>query len=178
MRSDRRARFEEVVAAVSPDLHRYLLRRLVDPQESQDALSEVFLAAWRREGDLPDDEVEARMWLFGIAHNVMRNALRARTRRSAATARIVEAHRTGARSDLVAANDDGDHDRVRDLIAALPEGQRELVRLHHWEGLQLQEAAVVLGISASAARSRYATARRTLREQLETSTGSTAVSSG
>lgn len=43
---------------------------------------------------------------------------------------------------------------VRDAVARLPEVQRELVMLIHWDGLSIVEAAGVLGLNASTARSR------------------------
>lgn len=38
--------------------------RRIDGPDAADLLSETMLTAWRRIDDLPQDDVEARMWLF------------------------------------------------------------------------------------------------------------------
>ncbi|WP_083709912.1 sigma factor-like helix-turn-helix DNA-binding protein [Leifsonia sp. ALI-44-B] len=43
----------------------------------------------------------------------------------------------------------------------------ELIRLIYWDGFHSHEAAIVLGVSASAARSRLSKARATLRAELK-----------
>lgn len=62
------------------------------------------------------------------------------------------------------AADDGDE--VRDAIARLGPDRAELVRLVHWDHFTLVEAAELLGIPASTARSRYAKANEELRATL------------
>ena len=51
-----------------------------------------------------------------------------------------------------------------EAIDRLPSEQAELVRLIHWEGFTVVEAAGVLGISESTARGRYQRARANLAE--------------
>lgn len=68
---------------------------------------------------------------------------------------------TGATSP---AADDGDEVRV--AIARLDLDRAKLVRLVHWDGLTLVDAAELLGIPASTARSRYAKAKEELRATL------------
>jgi RNA polymerase sigma-70 factor, ECF subfamily len=55
---------------------------------------------------------------------------------------------------------------VRDAVGRLPEAQRDLVTLVHWEGFTLIEAARILDLNPSTARSRYAAARGALRDAL------------
>jgi RNA polymerase sigma-70 factor (ECF subfamily) len=157
------ARFDETVQANGPDLHAYLARRL-GPVDAGDALGEVYATAWRRRSKLPADDTEARMWLFGVAANVLRNTQRSQQRRRS----LVDRMRRHARADE---DDTGElSDAVEDAIARLPVAQAELVRLRHWDGFTLQEAATILGIPASTARTRYAAARQQLRQLLATLT--------
>jgi len=153
---------ERVLADNTADLHRYLLRRLSDPEDAAEALNDVLLTAWRHPGRVPPDPQEARLWLYGVAANVQRNHHRARNRRSALVRRLL--------ADPTARTPGGEPDAaqaaVRDAIGALPGELAELVRLHHWEGFSLAEAATILGVPASTARTRYAAARRRLRAAL------------
>lgn len=56
---------------------------------------------------------------------------------------------------------------MRDAVDRLEPDQAELVRLLHWDGLTLAEAARPLGVPASTASSRYQRARRELRAALD-----------
>lgn len=55
---------------------------------------------------------------------------------------------------------------VRDAIARLEPDLAELVRLVHWDGFSLADAAELLGIPASTARGRYQRAKSELRAAL------------
>lgn len=70
-----------VLRTNADDLLRYFRRRLA-PEDAADAVAEVMTTAWRRERDLPSDPTCARMWLFGIARNVLMHAQRGEVRRS------------------------------------------------------------------------------------------------
>ena len=153
---------ERVLADNAGDLHRYLLRRLGDPEDAAEALNDVLLTAWRHPRKMPPDPHEARLWLYGVAANVQRNHQRARNRRSALVRRLL-VDPTARNAD---AGPDAAQTAVRDAIDALPGELAELVRLHHWEGFSLAEAATILGVPASTVRTRYAAARRRLRAAL------------
>ncbi len=149
-----------------PDLYAYLARRCAGPDDAEDALSEVFLTAWRRRDQLPHSTHEVRLWLFGVAANTIRNQQRAYRRRHALVRRLMTDptwHQTHTKTD--------DSDHVRDAIDALPTELAELVRLHHWEGFTLADAATIMSIPAPTARTRYRAARRRLRVMLGTSLG-------
>lgn len=149
------------IVATTPDLLAYFERR-VDPRpDAADLLSDALVQAWRRADAAPRDEEGRRMWLFGIARNVLLNHSRSKRRRSALADRI--------RQHLVEAAIDPDPAEalaVRDAVRRLQAGQRELVMLIHWDGFSIQEAGQILGIGASTARSRYAAARTRLAASL------------
>ncbi|WP_084125750.1 RNA polymerase sigma factor [Demequina sp. NBRC 110054] len=149
---------EEALRAHGDDLLAYLERR-VGRDDAADALAETFATAWRRAADMPPDLQEARLWLFGVARMTAANTGRAGRRRSRLVATLRDAMVTAA-----PAADRGVE--VRDAIARLEPDQAEVVRLRHWEGLTLAEAAVVLDEPASTVRSRYARARAVLAEAL------------
>lgn len=154
-------RLSEAIARNSPDLLRYLERRL-GTEDAADALAEIMMTAWRRVDSLPAGAEPARMWLFGIARNVVTNVARGERRRWSLADRFREA--------LAAAPTEGrpadEGIEVRDAIARLDPEQAELVRLVHWEGFSIAEAGEILGIAASTARSRYQRARADLKAAL------------
>lgn len=159
-RTQRADREVGCVAAHAPDLLAYFERRTRNG-EAADLLSETLLVAWRRIDDLPVDDTEARMWLFGVARRVLANAERAAIRRGKLADRL-----RGQLAVRPAHAADDDLHAVRDAVRRLPDDLRELIALVHWEGFSIAEAAQITGIPASTARGRYQTARRLLAEAL------------
>ncbi|GAB3855207.1 hypothetical protein GCM10028801_10390 [Nocardioides maradonensis] len=133
----------------------YALRRVEQPADAADVVSEVFLVAWRRYDEAPPGD--ARPWLFGIARHVLSNAHRSGRRRE----------RLGARLRGVLARDVvpdpaigvAEWDRVRRTLLRLGPDDRELLMLVGWDGLTPSEAAEVIGIAPGTARMRLARAR-------------------
>ncbi|MFS0729976.1 RNA polymerase sigma factor [Curtobacterium sp. 1P10AnD] len=144
------------------DLLSYLRRR-TDADEAPDLLGETFVVAWRRVDDLPDDAEGTRMWLFGIARVVVLNHARGVRRRWALADRL----RGHAALMPATAPPADEHTAVRDAVARLEPDMAELVRLVHWDGFTIADAARVIGVPASTARSRYQRAKELLRSALD-----------
>lgn len=162
MTGSRKRALRSALEASSVDLLSYLRRR-TDPDEAPDLLGETFVVAWRRLDDLPEDPERTRMWLFGIARGVVLNHARGVRRRWAL------ADRLRAHADLVpvTAPPADEHVEVRDAVARLEPDMAELVRLVHWDGFTVADAAQVMDIPASTARSRYQRAKELLRLALD-----------
>lgn len=153
-------RLTAALSAAAADLLVYLQRR-VGMDDAPDLLGETMVVAWRRVRELPTDPERARMWLFGIARGTLLNHARGERRRWALADRI----RADVSTDAAApAADEGTE--VRDAIDRLDPDLAELVRLIHWERLSIADAAEVLRIPASTARTRYAKAKEQLRASL------------
>lgn len=150
----------DAIAANAADLLAYFERR-AEPADAADLLSETMITAWRRLPDLPDDDTEARMWLFGIARGILANARRASVRRWKLAERL-----RGHLESRPVHHDDADAIDVRDAVRRLPDDLRDLIGLVHWEGFTLEEASKIIGIPSSTARGRYQSARRRLAEML------------
>lgn len=149
-----------VFEANASDLLAYLSRR-VGPDDAADLLGETMVVAWRRVRQLPTGSERARMWLFGVARGTLLNHARGERRRWALADRI----RSRTAEELSAAPADTGSE-VRDAIARLDPDLSELVRLVHWDGFSLTDAAELMGIPASTARGRYQRAKADLRAAL------------
>jgi RNA polymerase sigma-70 factor (ECF subfamily) len=154
-----RRRLTAALRESSDDLLRYFLRRL-DREDAADALGDVMTIAWTRVDVLPASSQEARMWLFGIARNVLLHVQRGTVRRSQLADRL----RDTLTSRTARPADHGLE--IRDAIDRLDPDLAELVRLVHWDGFTLTDAADLLGIPASTARGRYQKAKHALRDAL------------
>lgn len=155
-------RLTEALLRESPDLLRYFRRRVTEPEDAADLLAETGLTAWRRVRDLPADDEGARRWLFTVAHNTYLNHQRGSRRRHALADRV---RTILSRAEQVSPPSD-EGIEVRDAIDNLPAELAEIVRLIHWDGLTVTEAAEVIGVSSSTARARYQRARAEVRETL------------
>lgn len=155
-KSDRR--LEDALIANEADLSRYFRRRMASSADADDVYGEFLLTAWKSRRKTPESLEDARLWLFGIARNVLMNSTRAATRRKSAGDRLISSVREESLPvELDAALD------VRAAVASLDPDAAELVRLIYWDGLRSHEAAHVLGINPSTARSRLSEAKRRLR---------------
>ena len=144
----------ERLQSFAPELLSFFRRRTTNPEDAADLLAECFLVAWRRRRQVPGDSREALMWMYGVASNVLRNARRTKHRHDALVERLRSTHEE--------AHSPAELPEVTDAIARLPSDQSEIVRLVHWEGFSVVEAATVLGLSESTARGRYQRARTRL----------------
>ncbi len=149
-----------VIADAAPALLGYFLRRVASSDDAAELVSETMIEAWRVIRRMPGDDQAARMWLFGVARNVLRHHHRGRRRRDA----LVE--RLGWAARLARMPDDELIVEVRAAVDELPGELAELVRLVHWDGFTLEAAAEHLGIPASTARGRHARAKQLLRAVL------------
>lgn len=157
---------ERVTAAIEAngaDLYKFLRRRTNSPEEAADALGDALLVIWRRKQTLPTDPVEARLWCFGVARNVAKRYARdgRRQQRLQDLAQREAATNVNWSADDPAPRVDIAFD-VRAAVGSLPNKYRELVRLIHWDEFTIEDAAKLLKINPSTARTRYARARQRL----------------
>jgi len=133
----------------------YALRRVEVREDAADVVSETFVVAWRRWGEVSPDEV--RPWLLGVARRVLANQHRGQRRRERLGARLRDV--LGAVTVPDPAVGVTEQDRVRRTLETLSAADRELLTLVAWEELTPSEAARVLGISPGSARMRLKRAR-------------------
>jgi RNA polymerase sigma factor (sigma-70 family) len=165
-------RFAPIFDRHSAAVHAFLARR-GGRDIADELLTEVFTVAFdlRRRYDRNRDD--ARPWLYGIAHNVLRSRLRGDNRRRGLLRRLPAEPNPHPWDDVDHRLDaDGPGRHAAAALAKLPPGEREVIQLVAWEGLALAEVAEVLRIPAGTARSRLHRARISLRADLATSTSS------
>jgi RNA polymerase sigma-70 factor (ECF subfamily) len=145
-------------------MRNYFLRRLPGG-EVNDAMADLFLVAWRRIDGAPPGR-DGRLWLYGVARNVVHNTQRSVRRRTRLTGRLggTRPPSMPGPETLVVQNvaDAGFHD----ALAALRPDDQEILRLSIWEELTNAEIADVLGIDPHAVTMRLSRARNRLAAQL------------
>lgn len=147
-----------------PRVYAYCLRRVDDPQEAEDLCSQVFARALTGLHDYRGGMVSA--WLFRIAHNVVVNHYRGR--RETVALGTYDAADERAADDFAQAEDSH---LLQELVAALPDDQRDLLALTVDAGLTSEEAGAALGKSAGAVRVQLHRIVKHLRQRYELLTG-------
>jgi RNA polymerase sigma factor (sigma-70 family) len=160
---NRAAAFEDLFSRTRIDLLRYLTRRARSPEEAADLLAETYLVAWRRLETIPAGE-EARLWLFGVARNLLKKGA-SRSRTAELLAGRLAGELRAAQQSREATGEDRTH-LVRAALARLGELDREILMLTAWEGLTPGQIAGVTGMSANRVRVRLHRARAKLRREL------------
>jgi RNA polymerase sigma-70 factor, ECF subfamily len=153
------------------EVYRYVLRRVPQPDEAEDITAEVFAAAFaglpRFRGECPP-----YLWLLTIARRKIIDTKRRRAaRRETLASELANEDSEGAETwhTLPAADQPeavltrAEARRVlRGLIAELTAEQQEALSLKYWEGLSIDEIAVVMGRSPGSVTSLLHRARASL----------------
>jgi RNA polymerase sigma-70 factor (ECF subfamily) len=167
------ASFADRFARCAPAVHAWALlnvqpalRTRLDPD---DVVQEVAVRAMQNVASFDPSRAEFRTWLFGIARNVLYQALERLARGERSSADV-----TGASAQFANLIDtttgitrrlrrDETFQRLVEKLASLPEEERRLVLYRGLEGLSHDEVAARLGLSADAATKRW----QRLRERLQ-----------
>lgn len=164
--------FEALYREFAQAVYGFCVRRCDDPGTAEDALSMVFLEAWRLRTKAKLIDGTLRPWLFSVAHNVIRNHSRANRRYASALQRFHADF--AARYD--ASEDGGAEDRVvmadqllivRTAAARLSRKLRDVAELCILGELPPGQAAAVLDLPESTVRSRLALVREQLQRVLQ-----------
>ncbi len=132
-----------------------------NPEVADDLAQETLSKALKQGHQLK--EMEAMdSWLFRILSNCWHDHLR---ERKDTLLFDEELHRHQVTPELLNLRQQ-DIDNVRSAVAALPEGQRQIITLVDIEGCRYAEVAEILGLPIGTVMSRLCRARRALKEQL------------
>jgi RNA polymerase sigma factor (sigma-70 family) len=162
---DTRAAFEQLFRDTRADLLAYIVRRSPSSEEAADVLAETYLVAWQKLDAIPTGD-RARMWLFGVARNLLLKGASRRHSRNVLAERLAGELRSA--QPLYAPVEDERSAALDAALAALPERQREVVMLTAWEGLTPKQIAAVTGAPVNLVRVRLHRARNRLKRDLTT----------
>lgn len=171
LRGGDEAALAELFHLHSDAVYNFAFRRTSSWSVAEDVVQATFTALWRRaaQGRI-DDELTldtALPLLLTIARYECANATRSARRLTALRHRIHQVDGDATVPDHSAeAAATVDSERVmrelREILAKIPAGQREVVELVVWSGCTMAEAARTLGVPEGTVKSRLARARKKL----------------
>jgi RNA polymerase sigma-70 factor (ECF subfamily) len=153
--------FERLYRAQVGRIHG-LCRRMLSPEEADEATQDVFVRAWEKLGTFRGESAFGT-WLHRLAVNVIlakRASHGTRRKRESDDETVWE--RLGSRPATPELSMD-----VEQALARLPEGAREIFVLHDVEGYRHEEIAEMLGLATGTSKSQLHRARMALRQYLD-----------
>jgi RNA polymerase sigma-70 factor (ECF subfamily) len=146
---------------------RYVAVRIGNMDEAEDLASEVFVRALRSVKDYKETGAPLEAWVFRIAHNLVVDHLRSRSRRPSPVpldedAPVASQHNPG--EDLES------QEEVRQLqqaMAQLTPAQRQVLTLRFSSGMTSEQVAEVMGKKAGAVREMQSAGIKKLRQILD-----------
>ena len=145
----------------------YLRFHLASADEAEDLTADVFLRAVRAADRFDPTRGSPRNWLLRIARHALRDHLRRERRRRPAPPGAMYDLRCEAPSPEERLLWEEEVGRLLAAVAALGPGDREIIGLRYGSGLDTAEAAEVLGVSQTVARTRLWRALARVRKALE-----------
>jgi RNA polymerase sigma-70 factor, ECF subfamily len=158
------AAFGRLIAKYHGLVYRVVWRITNGNVESEDIAQEAFLKLWNNPAQLREAGA-LKGWLARVAHNLAMDWFRHRQGTADIDQLEVIDQRPTAEDNL---NRDWVTARINAAVAKLPERQKQVITLVHFEHFSQPDAATVMDLSLDALESLLARARRALKDQLET----------
>lgn len=152
-------------------LYRIALSYLRQPEDALDTVQETFVKAFQN-ADRWDGSVEAGPWLSRVVVNQSIDRWRRNRRRQATFTPLVEGDHAPSLADDAPAPDRHVHglevrDRLARALESLPERQRAVVVLRHYQEMSLDEIAETLGMRLGTVKSSLHRALGRMRQGLQ-----------
>ncbi|MEI9918619.1 MAG: sigma-70 family RNA polymerase sigma factor [Bacteroidota bacterium] len=145
-------------------LFRFAFRLLGSSEEAKDVVQEVFIRVWNGRDQMASiDNMEA--WCMRITRNLSLDKIRARQRK--ATDPIEESFdiQNDSRTPYEATENSENMQRINELIASLPEKQRQVMHLRDIEGYSYNEICEILELDMNQVKVNLFRARNAVREK-------------
>jgi RNA polymerase sigma-70 factor (ECF subfamily) len=156
--------FESRVLPVKNKLFRFAFRLLGSSEEAKDVVQEVFIRVWNGRDQIASiDNMEA--WCMRITRNLSLDKLRARQRKATDPIGDNFDIQQDTQTPYEAAETKENMQRISQLIASLPEKQRQVMHLRDVEGYSYNEICEILELDMNQVKVNLFRARNAVREK-------------
>ena len=139
-----------------------ILRDAMSPQDAEEVVSDVFLAAWEQAADLKAGHVKG--WLGTVARNKAKNKLRQMGRTISLEENSMD---IPAPNDLSEAMEQDEERRlVRQAVDALPPEDKEIFLRHYYYAQSIKEISDHMALNESTIKTKLRRGRMKLKEAL------------
>ena len=152
--ASRESAFTEIVKKYQQRLYWHIRRMLVDHEDSNDVLQNVFIRVWNALAGFRED-AQLYTWLYRIATNECLTFIEQQKRKSSVSLSEVES----GLSNKIRADKDFDANKLewklQLAIQQLPEKQRVVFNLRYYDDMPYEEMSRVLDTSTGALKASY-----------------------
>ncbi len=153
--------FDALVGVYGPRIYNVVLRMVGNPEDARDLTQTTFLKVWRSIGRV-DPQRPVSCWIYRVALNQARNAIRDRKPRVALTETVAGP----GPSPEERAGQAVQKQIIHECLLVLREADRDLLVLRYFGQLGLDEMSRVLDVRTETIKSRLFSARRKLGREL------------
>ena len=159
--------FGELYQRYVTKIYNYTYYRVGDQEEAEDLTARTFFRALRKIGSYEDRGLPFSAWLYRIAHNLVANWHRSKSRRkSVQLDDLITATGDHASPGLMAEKQET-REELLEVIKELPEDRQQLIILKFVERMPNAKIGEVMGRSESSIKSLYHRTLKTLRADLQ-----------
>ena len=154
--------FGELYSIYLDRIYRYVFYQVKDKMTAEDITEEVFVKAWKAINSCKGKGKTFSSWLYRIAHNHMINTLRSMQKCTS-----IEGKNLAEVGDTKLEVETGlERQELLEVIADLPENQRQVIILKFIEGMDNREIKKIMGKNEGAIRILQMRALAALRQKL------------
>lgn len=139
-----------------------ILRGSMAPEDAEEVVSDVFLAAWNQTADLDAGHIKG--WLGAVARNKAKNKLRQRGRSLPLEEDLLDL--PGLSDPTTNLEQAEEQELVRRAVDALPEDEREIFLRHYYYTQPVKEISLTMALNESTVKSKLRRGRMKLKEAL------------
>jgi RNA polymerase sigma-70 factor (ECF subfamily) len=152
---DDQAAFGELYERYVERIYNYIYYRTSNHQDAEDLTARVFMRALKHIKTYDERGVPFSAWLYRIAHNLVANWHRDRTRRKIIPLEEFAEKNSGVDMPETIAEDQEEQDQLRESIGRLPPDRQQLLILKYVERLSNAEIGEIMDKSEGAIKSLY-----------------------
>lgn len=153
--------FKKVFLPYHQKLFRIAYRIVASTTNVEDILQETYIKLWNKRDEM--EEIEStEAFAIVILRNTCLDYLR-KTKNDYYTSYNADLPETVSMTNEIEARDSANH--VKSLIETLPQQQRQVMMMKHWDGYSDEEIEQATGLTAGNIRVILSRARKTIREQ-------------
>lgn len=153
--------FKKVFLPYHQKLYRIAYRIIQNTANLEDILQDAYIKLWNKRDEMQNVE-NTEAFAIVILRNTCLDYLR-KTKNDYHTSYDIDTPETTSLSNQIELKDNSNY--VKSLIDRLPEQQRQVMILKHWDGYSDEEIEDITGLSTGNIRVILSRARKTIREQ-------------
>lgn len=159
--------FGELYECYVDRIYNYVYYRTGNVADAEDLTAKIFVRAMQHIGTYQDQGVPFSAWLYRIAHNLVANWHRDRSRRKIISLDDIAQWQVQGHSPEFATELMQDKEQLQQAIRRLPSDRQELLILKFVERLSNAEIGDIMGRSEGAIKSLYHRTLLSLREDMQ-----------